>query len=463
MLARWILLAGLIALLGAAMGSIARFGGGARNARRVGASGWLLAAAGLVLLTDAQRRNANTSLHELFQTPVGRALIWRGVSDPAPPGLRCCSLAGFAGWQCRSGGRRHAGGDGDPRRRRARRVRRLAANGVDCAAMGPLCRGGHLARRARRPATGAAQRAFGGQGGRRPPLLPVRGWRSQSFSARPGSRAPPRSSRRGATSSSTTATARRCSRRSSSCSRSPESRGQPSTRRARCRSPNLSLLRRLSRIELGLAAGALGLAAVLGSLAPPASSGTVAPLGLTLSGADAHSIVQVRLAVASAQPGPNRFVLHAVDFGSKTPVQAGHASLRFTPLDDPGVAPTSLRARPRPRLPLRRVGRQRRVRRPLACDRCYRPGGRRRPGAARARRAGAGAVHLGRADPRAGTQVHGPGRGRGIHPRLAASGARRPEQALRDLLRRLRRCVDGQVSRPHRRSGEMRQHASSRS
>jgi hypothetical protein len=105
---------------------------------------------------------------------------------------------------------------------------------------------------------------------------------------------------------------------------------------------NLSPLRRLSSAELVLATGALAAAALLGSLAPPAAGRLVAPLGITASGSSPRADVDVRLEAASAQPGPNRFVVHVVDSDSHQPVPTGHVSLRFTPLDDPGVAPTSL-------------------------------------------------------------------------------------------------------------------------
>jgi hypothetical protein len=111
---------------------------------------------------------------------------------------------------------------------------------------------------------------------------------------------------------------------------------------------SLSRLRRTSTIELVLAAGAIALAAILGSLAPPASGRLTAPLGLTVTGTDAHSAMRVQLDAASADPGPNRFVLHAVGYASRKPIPIGHVTLRFTPLDDPGDASTSLELRPSP-------------------------------------------------------------------------------------------------------------------
>jgi hypothetical protein len=100
-------------------------------------------------------------------------------------------------------------------------------------------------------------------------------------------------------------------------------------------------LRRTSRAELVFATGALAAAAVLGTLPPPVT-GLAAPLGITVSGTDFGTTVRVRLTTASDQPGPNRFVVDAVDYDSKAQVNARRVSLRFFPLDDPGVATTSL-------------------------------------------------------------------------------------------------------------------------
>ena len=110
---------------------------------------------------------------------------------------------------------------------------------------------------------------------------------------------------------------------------------------------DLRPLRRTSRAELGLAAAALGAAALLGSLAPPVSGqpgGAIA--GLSASGADFATTTRVKLTAASDQPGPNRFVARVEDYDSSEPVPAREVRLRFTPLDDPGVTPTSLALRP---------------------------------------------------------------------------------------------------------------------
>lgn len=343
MLARWIFLVGLVALLGAACASVARFGGGARETLRLGAGGWLVAVVGLVLLADVQRRNANASLDELFHTSVGRALIWRGVAIGAAGGALLLA------------------------RRKPLRLRRVAMAASALAALAAIeihVAAGHAG-------SGAWPRTVS---------VTLQWTHFAAVGIWIGGLAALLLGLRGAPSAGKAAAARRFSTfalaglvvvGATGVARAVEeltawddlvSTGYGLAivakillllaiavfgafnrlRHVPAAAVSLGALRRASRAELILAAGALAAAAVLGSLAPPASGRPAAPLGLTVSGADARSTVEARLTAASAQPGPNRFVLHAVDLGSKKPVQAGQASLRFTPLDDPGAASTSL-------------------------------------------------------------------------------------------------------------------------
>jgi copper transport protein len=100
----------------------------------------------------------------------------------------------------------------------------------------------------------------------------------------------------------------------------------------------LGNLARTSRAELALATGALFAAALLGALAPPVLTQAVEPQGLLATG---HAgATTIRLTTASSEPGPNRFVLR-VDSGASP----RHARLRFTPIDDAGVRPTTLALR----------------------------------------------------------------------------------------------------------------------
>jgi len=92
---------------------------------------------------------------------------------------------------------------------------------------------------------------------------------------------------------------------------------------------------------------AVALAALLGTLAPP-GSGQAAPAGLTVSGEDFGTTTRVELRTASDEPGPNLFTLAVEDYDSGEAVAAARVSLRFTPLDDPGVSPSTLRLRKGP-------------------------------------------------------------------------------------------------------------------
>ena len=101
----------------------------------------------------------------------------------------------------------------------------------------------------------------------------------------------------------------------------------------------LSPLRRASMGELSFAVVAIGAAALLGSLSPPVEA---TPLGLTVSGVDASGTVKARLETKWAVPGPNHFDLHLTEAGAGDPLSARRVTLRFLPLDDPGVAATTL-------------------------------------------------------------------------------------------------------------------------
>ena len=69
MLARWIFIIGLVALLGAATAAVARFGG-TSEARALWRRRWFLAVLGLVLLAESQLgRNAAATFIELLGRP----------------------------------------------------------------------------------------------------------------------------------------------------------------------------------------------------------------------------------------------------------------------------------------------------------------------------------------------------------------------------------------------------------
>ena len=100
-------------------------------------------------------------------------------------------------------------------------------------------------------------------------------------------------------------------------------------------------LRRIGAAELGLAALTIVAAAMLGALPPPAAA-RAEPVGLSAEGSDFATTVRVRLIATSDQPGPNRFIVRAVDYDTREPVRARRVRIRFAAMDDPGVEPTTL-------------------------------------------------------------------------------------------------------------------------
>jgi hypothetical protein len=98
--------------------------------------------------------------------------------------------------------------------------------------------------------------------------------------------------------------------------------------------------RSTSAWELTLLGGATLAAAVLTASSPPSAARQA--FALTAAGHDFATTVRARLAAASDQPGANRFVVRLSDYDAGTPIRADRVSLRFVPLDDPGVEPTSL-------------------------------------------------------------------------------------------------------------------------
>ncbi len=149
--------------------------GSARRAAtcRLGAGGWLAVSRGLVLLAEAQRRIADTSAGALLRTPVGHALVWRGVAiGAAGVALLVARRAVRLEATRRDVGRgaRRARRDGRSRLRRARRHRPLAARPVGGPSVGSFRRGGNLDRRAGGTAARSARRPERRQGGGDPPL-----------------------------------------------------------------------------------------------------------------------------------------------------------------------------------------------------------------------------------------------------------------------------------------------------
>jgi hypothetical protein len=108
---------------------------------------------------------------------------------------------------------------------------------------------------------------------------------------------------------------------------------------------DLRPLRRTSSVELALAVAALGVAALLGTLAPPISARSALPT-LSAAGSDFGTTTRIELTTASDQPGPNLFTARFTDYDTGAPLTGGKATLRFVPLDDPGVEASALALKP---------------------------------------------------------------------------------------------------------------------
>ena len=92
LIARWVVLIGLVALLGGGTAAVARLAGSGRADLGLAAAGWVVAVIGLIALAAAQRSNAGSSLGTLLRSPVGHALIWRAVAIGAAGAMLLIAL-----------------------------------------------------------------------------------------------------------------------------------------------------------------------------------------------------------------------------------------------------------------------------------------------------------------------------------------------------------------------------------
>ena len=338
--ARWLLIAGLVGLLGAGAAGVARFGGGREIA--TGAVAATLAAMGVLLMIAAQLRNTTAPLASLLNAPVGRSLLWR---------LAAIGIAGIALFAIRRQ---------EPRRRR------LAMAGVLLAGLTATAihvAGGHAAAADRwLIATIVSQwvhfAAVGiWLGGLGVLLLGLRG--DPSAAKADAVRRFSLLATAALMVVTVTGVARSAGELSAWRDLLATAYGRAVLlkiaftvaiavlaavnhwRSVAAAASDLSLLRNAGRGEVVLAVCTLVVAAVLGSLPPPAAA-LRDPSGLVASGTDFGTTVRVRLTTPSDQPGPNRFVVDVADYDSGRPLTPRRVSLRFTPLDDPRVAPTTL-------------------------------------------------------------------------------------------------------------------------
>jgi copper transport protein len=340
--ARLTLIAGIVVLLGTAAGALARFGDVGPSRAAVG---WLIAAIGVVLLGVAQQGTAAASVAALMKSSIGRALAWRAAGLLAAGG----AIAGVG--------------------LAARRSRRVAFLGVAAAVLGVVAvhvANGHAAAGGRWPvavALAAQWTHFAAAGvwvgGLAVLLAGVRGGPSaatQSEARRFSSLAAWCLIVTAVTGALLAANVVTSWGRSwyeltstsygiavlaktalvlaiAACAAFNRWRSLPAV------GADTRPMRIAGGLELTLMAGALIAASMLGTLPPPAGG---APPGLIASASDFGTTVRVHLTTPSDQPGPNRFVVEAVDYDTRAPIRANRVTLRFTALDDPGVAPTTL-------------------------------------------------------------------------------------------------------------------------
>jgi copper transport protein len=342
LVARWVLVVGLVLLLGAACAGAARFGG-PQDGIRLAAIGWAAAAIGLALLTVVQRRSAATTLGDFLDTSVGRAVQWRAAAIAVAgvalalarvrrAALWGTALAAAAAMAVHAAAGHAAGGA-------SQRWLDIAAQWVHFAALGVWV-GGLSAlllglRGAPSPDKAAAVRRFSAVAGPALALVVVTGVLRAVDELE------------GWGDLMSTGYGRAVLLKSALLVGMAGLGARNRWRSVPRAAADLVGLRRLSSVEIGLAAVAFAAAAVLTTISPPAGQ-AVEATGLSVTGVDFATTSRVYLSTQSSSPGPNRFVVQAVDYDSGAPIRAGRASLRFRPLDDPDVATTSLALEPGP-------------------------------------------------------------------------------------------------------------------
>jgi copper transport protein len=344
---RGALLAGLATLLGGSFAGAVGFG--RLSGGRLAAVAMAIAAVGLVVLGEAQRRNADASFSDLWPTSVGRALAWRAaglafaaaallIAHVARGGLRRAAMAiaatAAAATMAVHVDAGHAAGKPDLR------GVVVALQWAHFAAAG-VWLGGLIAllvnlRGPASPTKAAAVRRYSSVA-----VVAFAGLVMTGIVRALGEVA----TRHELTS---TGYGRAVLVKSALVTIIAGLAALNRWRNVRIASTDLRPLRRTGAGEILLATAALVAAASLAGLSPPAAARDIAPPGLDVSGHDFATSVKVRLTTTSALPGPNRFAVRAVDFDSGRLVRADAATLRFTPLDDPDVAPTTLALRREP-------------------------------------------------------------------------------------------------------------------
>lgn len=350
---RWLLVAGLVILVGSTATAVAAFGEPPGAVRWLARGGWGVSVAGLGVLALAQRSAAGVGFGALAGTSVGRALGWRAAAILAAGAA--LAAASF-------------GGD---RRRRAMTVVAAVAGG---AAMLAEAWAGHAAaaqslRLTKVVAQWAHLAAVGvWVGGLAALLLGVRG----AASERKGMAVRRFSMLAGVALAvvAMTGVYRAVNEVDSWGSLFSTAYGRGVVvktgllaalvglgavnryRNVPRAHRTLSGLRRVSVAELGLAAAALAAAALLAALPPPRSivavpASATRPGSLRVTGSDAAAAIRVRLEVDPGLSGSNRFLARISDYDSRKPVEDAMVTLVFSYAEAADAPPSSLELQPR--------------------------------------------------------------------------------------------------------------------
>ena len=329
---RWLLFVGLGLVVGCAfVGSLA-FRSAPLSSLRLSAAAWVVAVVGLILLAIAQRQGAQVGFGELLETDIGRALLYRAAAILAAGLLLIVAV-------------------GSPR---LRPLALLAAGGAAAAAMLVHVAAGHAA------ATGTLRWA-----------KVVAQWiHFAAVGVWLGGLAALLAGVRGAPDETKTMAIRRFSATAgvalalvaiTGVVRSVQEVGSWGDlftsgygllvvtkaglllvlaglgavnryRNVPRTAHSLGGLRRVSRVELGLAAGVLVAAAFLATLVPPkaAPAAAAGPAAVVATGSDFAGSLRARLEVDPGSPGPNRFSLRITESDTGQPVEADPVVLRFS-------------------------------------------------------------------------------------------------------------------------------------
>lgn len=359
MAGRLLLLLGIVALTGGAWFAVFVLAGGTgaagsaktrddesrRNRRLIGlmAGGWLLSAAGVPLLAEAQRQAAGVGFGDLIPTAPGRALIWRGVA---------ILVAGAAVAVAANTERRV--------RRGATILAGIAAAGAALAHV----QAGHASATAQPAMHVAAQLVHVlavslWTGGFAALLMTIRG-----AAAADKTRAVRRFSATAAVALAVvlaTGAARSLGELETLGDLTGTGYGRTTLikiavfavlvalgaanrfRNIARSATSLSPLRSVVKIEAALAVVALGAAAVLSTLAPPSpaylSKRTASPSQIVVSGNDFATSVRTRVTITPGFAGPNTITAALADYDSGRPIDADRVELRLNYLTDSSVPP----------------------------------------------------------------------------------------------------------------------------